>query len=255
VQVRGVNNQSFTGVAVDRIGQSTLLEPKESISVDVRVDQDGLLTAMQQDPLTIMPLFFSVVTNPSTQAAGIAPGPAGYRAQFNQVLNRKASQLSPDTLQALAAQLQNGKGGVQILAIDKLNTFANLLHAQPDPVMVKKADEIGDIIRKAKGDPNSSVSAYAMMTSAMHSDQSIRDGILQQMLTDGDLSQKALGIIGVHLAVPQEARKEKLAAIADDEKADPIVRKLAQAAIEVAALPAPTTEPSGGQAPPPPLGP
>jgi hypothetical protein len=243
VQIRGMNNESLSGVAIERIGQSMLLKPKESITVDVRVDQDGLLTRMQAEPLVLMPLFFSVITNPMTQSNGVAPGPCGYRAQFGQVLNRRPSQLKPETVQDLFKDLQAGKGAAQLVAIDKLNMFANMLKAQQDPDLQKKGDEIADMIRKAKGDPNPAVASYAMLTAAMRSDLEIRAGALQQMLEDGDFGQKVLAAVGIHLGLPPEQRQQRLAP-ATQPSVDPLIRKLAQSVIDVAALPAPTTAPA-----------
>jgi hypothetical protein len=178
-----------------------------------------------------------------TQSNGVAPGPCGYRAQFGQVMNRRPSQLKPETVQDLFKDLQNGKGAAQLVAIDKLNMFANVLQAQQEPEMQKKGAEIGDMIRKAKGDPNPAVAAYAMLTAAMRSDPQIRGGALQQMLEDGDFAQKALAAVGIHLGLAPAQRQERLAP-ATQPSADPMIRNLAQAVIDVAALPAPTTAPA-----------
>jgi hypothetical protein len=82
-----------------------------------------------------------------------------------------------------------------------------------------------------------------MLTAAMRSDLEIRAGALQQMLEDGDFGQKVLAAVGIHLGLPPEQRQQRLAP-ATQPSVDPLIRKLAQSVIDVAALPAPTTAPA-----------
>lgn len=242
-QVKGVGQQSFPGTAFERLGQKLVLRPRESISQVFRVDQDGVASLINSNPTFGLPLYFSLLTNPVSQEAGIAPGPGGYRVQFTRVIERRSSPLNEQTVQELYSKLLSGAADVRIRSLEQLGTYASAMKQQQDnPSLQAKAAEIADVVRKSSGDSVSAVRAVATYVTAFLADASVREGIIRQMLGDGSFSQRVMGLVALQQHVETVKRKELAKPLAEGD-ADAIVRKLAASVVEVADLP-PATQPS-----------
>jgi hypothetical protein len=229
------------GVAIERISQRRLLQPRESINVVVRVDQGALVQKLGSNPIISIPIFFNVQTNPMTQANGIVPGPCGYRAVFPPA-ERAATPMNAQAIQGLMAQLQTSSGGVRMRLLDQLGAISRLLEQQQTPAVQGMSKQLRDFIRNSIGDRLPAVRAEAMFVSAMLADDTVRQGLIRQILTDNDASARMMGLIAVTFSVEPEKRKSLLEPVQSGDS-DPLLQKMAAAMIEVAALP-PSTQPS-----------
>jgi tetratricopeptide (TPR) repeat protein len=258
VTIKGMAPTSIPGVAFERMGQKLVIKPKESIAQIVRVDQDGLAQYLAAKPTIQVPLYFSLLTNPLTQATGIAPGPGGYRQQFTRVVERGSAPLSDQTLNAQFQKLQQGTGDERVRAVEELGTFAALLKSMNDPQAQGKANEITDVVRKSTADPIPSVRAEATFVTAMLADPAVRDGMVRQMLGDREFIVRIIGLAAAQQTIPPDKRKELVAPLAPstqptdqqqpqqpgaDADAETIVKQMALSVMEVADLP-PTSQPS-----------
>lgn len=239
VLVKGLAQQYFAGVAYDRLGQKLQLHPKETLAQIVRVDQDGLAQMLGSNPMMAMQLYFSLLTNPITQQAGIAPGPGGYRVQFTRVMERSPAPLDDKTLASLYQQLVTGSGGARIRAIETLSAFAGLIRQRGGEQYQGKATEIIEAIHKCVGDPVPAVRAQATYATAILADAPVREGTIRQMLSDSAVSMRIEGLMALQQAAQPARRKELARPLAQDD-ADPIVKKVAASVVEVADLPAAT---------------
>jgi hypothetical protein len=248
-QVKGIVPQYFAGVAFDRLGGKLVLKPRETITQTVRVDQDGLAQALQTRPNVSFPLYFNLLTNPVTLSGGISPGPAGQRQQFTKVVERKPSPVEPRTIQDAFQKLTNGSADVKVRTLELLATFAKVMAAQDDANLKAKAAEITDVIRKATSDRVAAVKAQATFMTALLSDETVREGILKQMLAHEHPLMRMSGLSAVQGVIDPQRRKEWVKPLADSDP-DEIVRKFAASVLEVADLPPPTTQPAPDEAAP-----
>jgi hypothetical protein len=247
-QTKGMIQRYFAGVAFERLGHKVQLKPNESITQTVRLDQGNLLAMLDTQPVMEIPLYFSALTNPLTQSAGIAPGPGGFRVQFTSVVARNRSPLADGTIRELTQQLLSGPPNVRIRTLDLLATFARTLRAQDAPEFRGKATEITDLVRKSTGDVSPAVRAQATFMTALLAEPSIREGVVRQMLSDTNFAQRVLGLMALQVSADPAKRKELAEGLSRSDP-DPIVKLLAVTVMEVADLPPPATQPSqeGGQ--------
>jgi tetratricopeptide (TPR) repeat protein len=257
VNIRGLSQQNIQGVAFDRLTSHMILHPRESTSVTLRVDQGPLLAALQGNPAIEQPLYFSVVTNPMTLPSGITPGPGGYRTTAKVVV-RSSSPLSPASLQTWYNQILSGPADVRMRTLELLGNYANAMRRAEQPEAKAKSSELVDMIRKCTGDPVPAVRSQAMIVTGILAEESLREGFVRQLMTANTFVERAGGLIAAAQLVPPDKRKELVRPVAEDKSADPLLRKMAAAEIEVAELPPPatqpTTEPSDQFAAPPPGG-
>lgn len=242
VHVSGLQQQNFSGVAFDRMGMRFVIHPKESVSQVMRVDLDGLSGMLGSNPIVSVPLYFSVLTNPATQQNGIAPGPGGSREQFLRVVERSPSPLSPETFARLNQDLQNAPADVRMRTLELLGTFAINMRNGTDADLKSQSEQIVDLIRKGAGDRTLTVRDHAMMLMTFLVDESVRAGLMQRLLSSDDFQARALGIAAVASGIDPPKRKAMLQNIADNDP-DPVLKRCAQRAIEVAEA-TPTTQPT-----------
>lgn len=243
VNVRGINQQTLAGVAFDRMGGKLVLGPKESNTQVVRLDQGQLFGLLGDNPGTSIPLYGSVLTNPLTQSIGVSPGPAGTREQFSNVIERTAAPLNDSTVVKASSQVVNGSGDERVRNIDLLAALVRQIRAANKPELMPRAQEMTDLIRKSTGDRVAAVRAESFATTAALSDAAGRQSIVQQMLSDSEPMIRAIGLSAAQRMTDGKTIKELAKPLADGD-ADPIVKKLAAAIIEVADLPVPTTQAS-----------
>ncbi len=113
---------------------------------------------------------------------------------------------------------------------------------QQNPQLQGMARQLGDFVRNSIGDRVSGVRAEALFVSAMLGDETVRGGLIRQMLSDNDLTARTMGLIAASFAVDPEKRKELLEPVQASD-GDPLLQRMAGAMIEVAAI-APTTQSS-----------
>jgi hypothetical protein len=241
-----VFEQYLTGVAIDRLNGKVVLHPKDSISQIVRADQDGLATVLSNNPSVEVPLYLSALTNPVTQAAGIIPGPGGYRAQFTKPVERGPSPLNDPTVQTLYTQIVSGSPDVRMHNIDLLGTYIRYFRAHGDDSSKNKATEMSEMIHKSTGDPFASVRAQASFVTATLAEPNAAAAMVQRMLGDSSFAMRVLGLQALPIVYPPAKQKQAAAALAKDDP-DPIVKQLAASMVEVADLP-PTSQPATQQA-------
>lgn len=249
VSVRGLNPQALSGVAIDRLAGKLVLASKESITQIIRIDQGSLSGLLQANPSVSFPLYGYVLTNPLSQAGGIAPGPGGTRESFSNVIERSPAPLNDQVIQEAFKQVVGGNGAQRLRNIDLLGALASQIRAAKDEKVLPRAQEMTDIIRKSTGDSAAAVRAQALAVSASLADDAVRRGILRQMLSDGDPSIRAYGLCIVQKAVDGKTFKELAKPLADSD-ANAVVKQIASAMIEVADLPTP--QPATQESTPPP---
>jgi hypothetical protein len=121
--------------------------------------------------------------------------------------------------------------------------MGRLLQTQEDPQLKAKGTEITDVVRKSTGDPVPAVRAQASFLTALLSDNTVREGILRQMLADPIPVVRMSGLAGLQSMVEPDQRKQFAQPLADSDP-DPLVKKFAASVIECADLPPPSTQPS-----------
>ncbi len=240
--IKGLTQQYLPGVAFERLGQKLLLKPRESLSQIVRVDQGNLAALLNSNPTVGVPLYFSALTNPITQQAGIAPGPGGYRVQFVRVVERSPAPLSDPTIQGLYTQLLAGTADAKVRTLQLLGAYAGALRSHGEEQTKSKATELIEVIRKATGDRISAVAAEAMFVTVLLAEPATREGIIRQMLASDSFPQRVMGLAALQTLEP--AKRKEIAKPLAQGDADEVVKKLAAAMIEVADLPPPTTAPT-----------
>jgi hypothetical protein len=241
-QLRGLMQDYVAGVAIERISQRRVLQPKEIINLLVRLDQGALSQKLASNPIISIPIFFNVQTNPMTQANGVVPGPCGYRSVF-PAAERAATKMDAQTIQGLMAQMQNASGGTKVRLLDHLAALSRLMQQQQqNPQLQGMARQLSEFARNSIGDRVSGVRAEALFVSAMLADETVRGGLIRQMLSDNDLTARTMGLIAVGFSVDPDKRKGFLEPVQAGDS-DPLLQRMAGAMIEVAAI-APTTQSS-----------
>jgi hypothetical protein len=240
-QLRGIAQNSFVGVAQDRLGGPLVLRPGESISQVVRLDQGDLNQFLSFNPSPMLQLSAAVTTNPTMSAAGPAPGLAGMRASLTRLIQRTGSPLNPEGRQRLEQALSDGSAGEKVRALELLATFAQILsRGEANEEMKAVAAQFGDLIRRAVNDPQPGVRAWAGYLSAAISSAQDRAAFVQQ-LAGGDWMQR---LLAVRLVAEGAAGKDVAAKLAKNSD-DPLVQSYAAATLDLLAVAA--TQPAATQ--------
>ena len=145
VFTQGGTNPSFPGVAYDRVAGPLVLKAHHlelpGTSQTVRVDQAGLSDYLTQHPTIAVTLLYSVFLNPISQAAGVAPGPGGYRQQFASPMERQAAPINtPQAVQDVAAPAMKGTIAERIHALELLGSYVLYLRGQAAPAAKPAGD-------------------------------------------------------------------------------------------------------------------
>jgi hypothetical protein len=255
--LRGMIQQKIPGAAFDQIGQRLVLKAGQSISTVTRVDTDDLYNAFNQQPNLDITLNMIVVTNPLQVSTGVAkPGPAGLEADLLQMLQRQPTPITgAESLNKLAARLQNGDGGERIRALDAMGVYVSLLEPKASAVPQVKTivDFFSALIKRSATDPKPAVAAWAQYVGALASPDPVAS--LGQMAQDQASWQTRL--LALHGApILREKALDLANSLANDK--DPMVgayakaisQHLATAATQPAAAPASPVAPTVQNAPP-----
>lgn len=247
LQLRGLVQQGIQGVTFERLGRVVVLQPGQSTSQVLRVDQGQVSTLLNSNPSVSIPLYFSVFTNPITLPTGISPGPGGQRVQFTRVVNRVATPLSNDqVISAALAGLAGGTPEQRMSAADLITTYAIALQTQKDEKLRAAGLEMVAAIRKsAARDEFGAVRAWSfLMLPRLASTSEQREEIIREMLVGQQWTERLLGLFAVQ-SFDQSKWKELASPLAQSDP-DVTVKKLAQAIVDFADSPAatqPATQP------------
>ena len=130
-------NESFPGIAFDRITRHVVLRARQATAQIVRLDQGRLADSLERNPSASAQISFSVVTNPSPTPDGVGPGPAGQREAFSKSFVRSGFPLTQNVMRKrVAAAIDNGTPPEKIRNLDLLAGYLPLLAgAKPDPAL------------------------------------------------------------------------------------------------------------------------
>ncbi len=233
-QWRGIAQQQFPGVAVDRISGTGTLQPRQSVSFVMRLDQGQLADAMRGNPQVALQVSGTILSNPTGGGDGsVLPGLGGYRVQFSRLLERRAYPMSTEEARTQARNAINtGTVGERLGAMELLRSYVNLL-ARPDAEEATR--EIargfaGALLTVAK-DPEPTLRAWGnFLTLDLAADKTEATARLKEMMTDPDWQVRLLGLVGSGAIEPAE-RKALVAPLGTDAEPETVVRNYARAVV------------------------
>jgi len=240
---RGVTQQHFPGVAYERLSQKLVLKPMESTSQIVRVDQGALGQFLNGSPQLGIPVFGTVCTNPSPTANGIGAGPGGYRVQFLRVMDRTGTVInSESTKNRVYDIIEKGDSAERMRGIEMLAIYVFQIRANKDlEQMLPLASEFTDRITRIASAANTpSVRAWSNYLLTLLSTSEQRTARVEENSKDESWSLRALNVVLLQNLSPDSAIK--LSSQLAENDAEPVVKKLAAATLEI--LQTPTTAPA-----------
>jgi hypothetical protein len=248
VQVRGLIQGGFDGIAFDRLGGKVLLKPQEKIVQNVRIDQAGLTQMMQQNAAVAMPIYISAFNNPIALPQGIpVPGPGGQRVQSTRVVNRVGVPTDQKTIGANLVALANGTPAEKMRAANLLWWFFVTLMRQENDQQKAIAFQIQNALEKAANDPDPQVRAHVSFSIAQIMPAEMRRKQIDRMLGDSAWESRLLALLLTQM-LPADQWPIIAAPIAEGDP-DEIVMRFATAVVDFADNPAATqpatTQPSG----------
>lgn len=246
---RGPQQQQFAATAIEDLTERIRLDPRESLTQVVRVDGAELRQALGSVPMISMPLYFSVMTNPQMSEAGPVPGPGGYRKQAERVIERTGWPLNNnESKEKLLNELRRGKPSARLATAELIAAWAARLRGEAERpgdsqeqvrTLVRQMD---DALRAAALDDDLPIvrawCAFLVGTSQPLEErmQSIRRGLDSPHWVARLLAIELIG------SLERERQIELLTTVASTEK-DSVVRRYAEAALELAKQP-PATQPA-----------
>jgi hypothetical protein len=168
-------------------------------------------------------------------------GPAGNRAPLSKLMQRSGSPIGQDEVrQRLSAALQNGAPADKVRAVETLTKFATLLTGEGAGDMAKQlGGQAVEAVRRTTTDADPTVRGWATyLYCILSGDRELP----RQMLKDPAWVVRALGVITTDgMGQPHDLFKP----LAESDP-DPVVKKLASAALE-AKITRPAREPASTQ--------
>jgi len=227
-QTRGVQPQFFPAEAFARMGGPMVLAPKAGVATQVvRLDQAQLLGMLERYPTAHFQIMASVMTNPTTVAGQVRPGPAGTQVQLSKLMERRGAPIGQlDVRQKLGEAIQSGTPEEKIRAAETLTKFATLFGGAGAGEEAKAfGAQAAEAVRLTSNDADPTVRAWASYLYAVYT----RDqGLLTRMLQDPSWVARTLGIVATDYTAKDNQLYEQMAR-SDDEL---LVRNLAAAAAE-----------------------
>ena len=196
---------------------------------------------LMNNPSVELPLFFSVLTNPSTQGPRLRRGRAGIACSLQKWSSTGASPLNEQTGQALVKQLVSGSPDVRVRTIDLLGTFIRMMRKGNDDKTKNRAAEWAEMIHKSTGDSLSPVRAEATFMTAILAEPNASEAMIGQMTNDASFAAN-LCVRAMQVTMDPSKQKELAQQVAKND-ADPIVKMLAKSVVEVADI-APASQPT-----------
>lgn len=291
--LRGIAAQNIQGIAYDRLADPIVLKPGQTVEQIVRVDQGDFARMLNTNPTVSIQAFITVMTNPTTSAKGMVPGPGGQLLQLPRIVERKGTPITQDYGKAQTYQaLSNGTPAEKLSATDLLGVIVRLIQAgqanqangdqgaAAAPANPAGAGDQGEgavdndrlsiefieKIRQAANDSDENVQAWASYVLASVSDPEVSIPLVRNMMAPSSPWQKRLLSIPAMGRLPMDEQKDAVTRLAEQDP-EPIVRRFASAAVKrlgagangasenTAAPVAPTTLPAIDAPPPAPAPP
>jgi len=226
-QTRGVQPHFFPAEAFARLGGPMVLRPQSSMSQVVRLDQAQLLAMLERFPTAHFQIMASVMTNPTTVAGQVRPGPAGNQVTLSKLMERRGAPVGQlDVRQKLAEAIQSGTPDEKVRAAETLTKFATLFSG---PNAGDEAKAFGaqavEAVRHTTNDPDPAVSAWASYLYTVYTGDEQQ---LKNLLNDPTWVARLLGIVATDFAGKSRDLFQPLATT----DAEPLVRNFAAAALE-----------------------
>jgi hypothetical protein len=234
--------QSLSGVAYDRLTGPIVLHAGQKMQQLVRLDQPKLAQQLATNPTVAFTLLFSLVTNPITGPAGVAPGPGGQRVSIKKPVERMANPLNAQRQQQVQQILAAGQSHQKIYTLSLLGTYAQIFSASTDDKIKPKGQELADVVAQMTSDPSAPVASWAKFLQIATLPEEKRAPLIKPML-ESEYWPERLVAAASALSTSQNG-KEMLQKLADDQ--EPIVQKFAKAALDD--LAAATSQPTSGPA-------
>lgn len=245
----GLVNQSFPGVAYDRVARQVVLRARETIAQIVRIDQGALAEALEQNPSASAQINSNVLTNPAPTPSGVGPGPAGLRRGFNKAFVRSGFALSQTPARKrVIKEIQSGQPAEKIRGLDLLAGYVRMFARQKqlDDSMRVLAIEFVNTIAASRTDANKPVSIWARYLSA-RLEQNQRGAAVDSLLADDAWPARMLGLIAAAELGPE--RQAELAGKLAEQDPEPTVKAYAAAMADLLRS-RPATQPAAGAASP-----
>jgi tetratricopeptide (TPR) repeat protein len=240
-QTRGVQPQFFPAEAFARLGGPMLLAPKtDFVKQVVRLDQAQLLAMLERNPAAHFQIMALMMTNPTTVAGQVRPGPAGMQALSKLMERRGAPVGQLDVRQKLGEAIQNGTPEEKIQAAETLTKFARLFTGAGAGEEARAfGQQAAEAVRHTStNDPDPAVRAWARYLYAVYSGD---EQVLKNLLNDPTWIARTLGIV----ATDYTRKSQDLFSHLATTDGELLVKNLAAAALE-AKIAAP--KPGGDQA-------
>lgn len=264
-QLRGMMQDQLAGVTYDRITQVSVLRPRQSISMVVRIDDGKLGQILRANPAPSVQVFVSTITNPTSvgDKGGVGPGAAGLKAPVQRIFARSPFPINSE--QARVQLLNSIKDGAPADKFNAIELAATLVRAATErdaaaaanpsanvgpevaAAMEKDKRATGQLfgaVLQARGDATPAVATWAkhmavlMQPTAAAEDAGAR--AVPVLLNSDHWAAKLVGLADLDgLPTDPASRKASLEAVVKSEP-DPIVKRYAEALL---AAP-PTTKPA-----------
>jgi hypothetical protein len=252
-EVKGITDQSFAGVAFDRLAGPMVLHGRQSSSQVVRLDQGDLRRLLASNPVIAMQVYGAVLTNPMEATDGrLMSAPGGYGVKFTKVFSRSAAPLEGSGPQRVLKAIASGEPEQKMAAVNLVAAYIQIMEMQKTNAD-RRADAItmmGNAIETARSSDNPAVSAWAGYTSLELASGDDRASIARELASDPDWRHRL--IVGAALPeLPIDLQREIAVGLSTDP--EPSVRNLGAAWVEFNALGgvmAPRTPATAPSAPP-----
>jgi hypothetical protein len=227
-QTRGVQPQFYPAEAFARMGGPMVLPPKVGVvSQVIRLDQAQLLAVLERYPAAHFQIMAMMMTNPTTIAGQVRPGPAGTQVALSKLMERRGAPVGQlDVRQKLSEAIQTGTPEEKIRAAETLTKFATLFGGAGAGDEAKAfGAQAAEAVRHTANDQDPTVRSWASYLYSVYTgDQTL----LTKLQQDPSWVARMLGIVATDYTGKDQALFKDLAA--NDE--EPLVRNLAAAALE-----------------------
>lgn len=245
-QVKGPLERYFPGIAVARLSSDLVLEPKQSTFAIVRIDTGELGTFFQSLPHLPLSVYSSAISNPrlvqQIQGLTVIPGPGGFRAQGESVIDRPSVALQrQDVRQKIDDQLKSTDPAQRLSGylslIGNIRVIQNTPQSTPEQnEVVAQGQTMLDDAFASESDPFVRALVMLQQLTVLTDPQTIENHV-RTMLQSSDLQTRLTGCI-VGSQLKEDQRKSLLREIETDP--DESVRKIVSTLLKLKD-PAPAT--------------
>jgi hypothetical protein len=197
-------------------------------------------------------LLFSLVTNPVTGSAGVAPGPGGERTPVKKPIERAANPMNAPRLTMLQNNLNARSSDVRMSSLSLIAAYAQSMATSKDDKVLAQGKQLADVLGGVGTDPSGPVASWARFLQISLVSPENRAAPIKEMIASEYWPQRMLAVAAI-LGLGPEG-KDLLKPLTGD--AEPAVSKFALAALDDLEHPstqpttAPTTAPAGATSAP-----